>query len=153
MEPQMETRGKPKTNATLAPGLANEHTSPQDSTGGTAMNFVTRPRFLAFYSAFLTLALVAVAAAGFAQQNSRQKFGEIDVERINVVEPDGTVRIVISNKADEDHSVALKLRDGRERDRIVIRVDPEGAPLIQLLDARGKTVRQLPEPAFPKNLR
>jgi hypothetical protein len=37
----------------------------------------------------------------------------------------------------EDHSVALRLKDAKGRDRIVIRVDPEGAPLIQLLDERG----------------
>jgi hypothetical protein len=53
----------------------------------------------------------------------------------------------------EDHSVALRLKDAKGRDRIVIRVDPEGAPLIQLLDERGKIVRQLPEPAFPKAVR
>lgn len=53
----------------------------------------------------------------------------------------------------EDHSVALKLKDSQGRDRIVIRVDAEGAPLIQLLDKQGKIVRQLPEPAFRKAVR
>src|SRR5579863_1124856 len=57
------------------------------------------PRFLAIYSAVLTIAFAVVVLAGFAESHQRQRFGEIDFERINVVEPDGTLRMVISNKA------------------------------------------------------
>jgi len=57
------------------------------------------PRFLAIYSGVLTLVFAATILAGFAESHQKQKFGEIDVERINVVEPDGTLRLVISNKA------------------------------------------------------
>lgn len=56
-------------------------------------------RFLAFYSGILTVAFAVVVLTGFEQARGKQKFGEIDVERINVVEPDGTLRMVISNKA------------------------------------------------------
>ncbi|MFZ0637627.1 MAG: hypothetical protein WA755_16540 [Candidatus Acidiferrales bacterium] len=45
----------------------------------------------------MTLAFAVAVLAGFAAQNSRTKFGEIDVERINIVEPDGSLRMVISN--------------------------------------------------------
>lgn len=57
------------------------------------------PRFLAIYSAVVTLAFAIVVLTGFAESRQKQKFSEIDVERINVVEPDGTLRMVISNKS------------------------------------------------------
>lgn len=45
---------------------------------------------------FCGFAFVAVAA--FGQSPAPQKFGEITVERINVVDANGTLRLVISNK-------------------------------------------------------
>ena len=57
-------------------------------------------RFLAIYSGVLTLAFAVVVLAGFAELQQKQKFDEINVQRINVIEPDGTLRMVISNKAD-----------------------------------------------------
>jgi len=59
----------------------------------------SNPRFLAIYSAAVTLAFAVVVLGGFAESHQKQKFSEIDVERINVIEPDGTLRMVISNKA------------------------------------------------------
>jgi hypothetical protein len=56
-------------------------------------------RFLKVYAGVTTVALVALVASGFVQAPGRQKFQEIDVERINVVEPDGSYRMVIANKA------------------------------------------------------
>jgi hypothetical protein len=56
-------------------------------------------RFLAIYSGVLTLIFVVTVFAGFSKPSDRQKFAEIDVERINLVEPDGTLRMVISNKS------------------------------------------------------
>jgi hypothetical protein len=47
----------------------------------------------------------------------------------------------------DDRSVSLKLKDPDGRDRIVIKVGADGAPVIQFLDQAGKIVRQLPEPA------
>jgi hypothetical protein len=41
--------------------------------------------------------LVIVAGSAFVQARSRTKFDEIDVERINVREPDGRLRLTISN--------------------------------------------------------
>jgi hypothetical protein len=41
--------------------------------------------------------LVVVTASAFVQARQRTKFDEIDVERINVREPNGTLRLTISN--------------------------------------------------------
>ena len=56
-------------------------------------------RFLKAYAAVLTLLGAAFVLSAFAPQGRRQKFEEIDVERVNVVERDGGLRLVISNKA------------------------------------------------------
>jgi hypothetical protein len=53
-------------------------------------------RWLKAYALLSTLALGALFITGFQQQ--KQRFGEIDVERINIVEPDGKLRMVISNR-------------------------------------------------------
>ena len=56
-------------------------------------------RFLVAYSAAVTVVLAVVMLCGFAAARKAQTFDEITVHRINVVEPDGTVRMVLSNKA------------------------------------------------------
>ena len=56
-------------------------------------------RFLAIYSAALTLMFAITVLCGFAEWKHQEKFNEITVERINIVEPDGTLRMVISNKS------------------------------------------------------
>jgi hypothetical protein len=54
-------------------------------------------RWLRAHAAISTPLLIVLALAAFRQeQNTR--FTEIDVERINVVEPDGKLRMVISNR-------------------------------------------------------
>ncbi len=52
---------------------------------------------LRVYGLATTLLLTVFTVTGF-QQTQRTKFTEIDVERINIVEPDGNYRMVISNK-------------------------------------------------------
>jgi hypothetical protein len=47
----------------------------------------------------LATVVVVVVAAGADPVRPKPKFAEIDVERINVVEADGTVRLVVSNQA------------------------------------------------------
>jgi hypothetical protein len=44
------------------------------------------------------LVVVVLAGAAFTQIPAQQKFGEISAERINIVDADGTLRLVISNK-------------------------------------------------------
>src|SRR5437868_14958138 len=55
-------------------------------------------RLLKAYAIMTTLLLVVMAFAGFRQANQKTKFTEIDVERINIVEKDGKLRMVISNR-------------------------------------------------------
>lgn len=54
---------------------------------------------LRLYAGAATVLLAVFSLGAFRQQPGRQRFGEIDVERINVIEPDGTIRLAISNKA------------------------------------------------------
>lgn len=50
-------------------------------------------------TATAVLLLIVVTASAFMQARARTKFDEIDVERINVREPDGTLRLTLSNHA------------------------------------------------------
>ena len=63
------------------------------------MRFFSSQRFLAIYSGVLTIvfALTVFGASGVTA--TRTSFDEIDVHRINVLEPDGTVRMVLSDKS------------------------------------------------------
>lgn len=54
-------------------------------------------RLLKGYALASTALLVTLVLGGFRSE-SREKFTEIDVERINVVEPNGRYRMVISNR-------------------------------------------------------
>lgn len=56
-------------------------------------------RFLAIYSGILTIAFGLTIFLG-ATEAKKTSFEEITVRRINVVEPDGTLRMVISSKGD-----------------------------------------------------
>jgi len=48
----------------------------------------------------LTAVFVAALLSGFASSPSKLRLKELDVQRINIVEPDGTLRLVISDKHD-----------------------------------------------------
>lgn len=54
-------------------------------------------RVLKAYAFVVTTLLGLLAFAGFNQANQKTKFTEIDVERINIVEKDGKLKMVISN--------------------------------------------------------
>ncbi len=56
-------------------------------------------RFLAIYSGILTVAFAVTVFCAFSAPEKKANFDEITVHRINVVEPDGTLRMVISDKA------------------------------------------------------
>src|ERR1051325_2780338 len=64
-------------------------------------------RLLKSYAFISTLVGAMLVLTAFTLQSSKQKFGEIDVERINVVEKDGSIRLVISNR---DRSPGLMQR-------------------------------------------
>ena len=55
-------------------------------------------RYLAWYSGVVTLAFAAVVLTGAAASRNAS-FDRIDVQRIDVREPDGTLRFVLSNRA------------------------------------------------------
>ena len=55
-------------------------------------------RLLKGYAVVVTLLLGTLSIAAFRQSSQKVRFTEIDVERINIVEPDGTLRMVISNR-------------------------------------------------------
>lgn len=54
-------------------------------------------KFLTAYSGVLTLGVCAALLSGFTSENSNPRFDTITVQRINVVEPDGKLRMVLTN--------------------------------------------------------
>src|SRR5690349_18147562 len=54
-------------------------------------------RALKAYSFVVTLLLGVIAFTGFIQANQKTRFTEIDVERINIIEKDGRLTMVLSN--------------------------------------------------------
>lgn len=51
------------------------------------------------YGAVSALAFVVIAVSAFSIVHERHVFGTINVQRINVVEPNGTLRMVISDQS------------------------------------------------------
>ena len=70
-------------------------------------------QFLRAYAALNTLVLAVLATTAFRQSTAIQKFDEINAQRINIVDADGTLRMVISNK-DRMHPGVI---DGKTIDR------------------------------------
>lgn len=62
------------------------------------MNVLINQRFLTIYSGTLTLIFAVTVLYGFSAARRSETFDQISVHRINVVEPDGTLRMVISNR-------------------------------------------------------
>jgi hypothetical protein len=67
-------------------------------------------RLLKVYAAAMTIAFAAVCLTAFTRSAQKQKFEEIDAERINIVDAHGGRQLVISNKARFPDPVA----NGRE---------------------------------------
>ncbi|MGA8408248.1 MAG: hypothetical protein WB680_13805 [Candidatus Acidiferrales bacterium] len=63
------------------------------------MNFFASQRFLAIYSGVVTLVFAVTVVCGFAAQRT-ETLDRITVHRIDVVEPDGTPRLIISDRAE-----------------------------------------------------
>lgn len=70
--------------------------------------FFSHPRFLLVYSATLTAVFAATTACNlwqasrgvFGAEQHRADFDQLTVHRLNIVEPDGTPRLVVSDKAE-----------------------------------------------------
>jgi hypothetical protein len=76
----------------------------------------TTLRFLVAYSAVVTIAFAVIVFSGFASASRKAKFEELDVQRINIVEPDGTLRMVVSNKA-KLPGVIIRGKEEHQEDR------------------------------------
>ena len=63
------------------------------------MKILSNPRFLVVYSGALTVVFAIVVLCSAAKLRN-QTFGIITARRIDIVEPDGTTRLTISNRAD-----------------------------------------------------
>src|SRR5690348_14247987 len=94
------------------------------------MNTIERDvRLLKAVATGLMLAVVILAAAAFGQSGaSRANFDQIDVQRINIVEPDGRVRLVIANSARQAQTVVdgKVILPDRKRDAGLIFFNDEG---------------------------
>ncbi len=92
-------------------------------------------RFLKVYSLVSTLVLLALVGSKTLEgQSPRQRFTEIDVERINVVEGSGQVAMVISNSARQTRVIW----EGREQPTTI--VQPRPAAGLIFVDAAGNEV-------------
>ncbi len=74
------------------------------------------PKFLAIYSGVLTLVFAITVLAGFTADSHRVSFDEVTVHRINIVEPDGTLRMVLSDKS-EFPGIIIKGKEHPHPDR------------------------------------
>jgi len=63
------------------------------------VRFLSSRRFLAVYSGCMTVVFAVTVLCGFAKPWQSANFDQITVHRINVVEPDGTMRLIVSDKA------------------------------------------------------
>lgn len=61
------------------------------------MRFLSNPRFLAVYSGLLTLVFAVTVLTGFAENERKASFEQLDVQRINIVSPAGQNEMVIAN--------------------------------------------------------
>ncbi|EJL72045.1 hypothetical protein [Chryseobacterium populi] len=73
-------------------------------------------RILKIYAVSLTAVCILFFFFAFKHQNSHQRFEEIDVERINVIEKDGTLKMVISNKK-RQHPGMVNNKEFKPRER------------------------------------
>lgn len=62
------------------------------------MEIRRQTRLLRIYAILMTMLSAAFSLSAFQGRTSRAAFQEIDVERINIVEPDGKLRMVLSNR-------------------------------------------------------
>src|SRR2546428_318323 len=89
-------------------------------------------RFLTIYSGALTAVLAITLLSG-----ASRKIDELTVQRINIQEPNGKLRMVISDHARLPGIIV------RGKKRIVMQVSADGAASLSFLDADGKVVSQV----------
>ena len=78
-------------------GKREQFGTSNDETAMTLARLRSEVRLLKVYAAGTTAAIALVLLCGANEANRKQKFEEIDVQRINVVEADGRLALVIAN--------------------------------------------------------
>jgi hypothetical protein len=73
-------------------------------------------KFLKIYSALLTVGIVSFFIMSFVYSSDKEHFEEIDVERINIVESNGDLKMVISNQ-EKQHPGLVDGEEIWERER------------------------------------
>jgi hypothetical protein len=90
-------------------------------------NLLRQIRVLQIYAVFLTIALLVLTVLFLRQSGGRQHFKEVDAERLNIVEGDGTLRMVISNsKRQHPGAINGKNLPSRERPAGMLFFNDEG---------------------------
>lgn len=70
-------------------------------------------RLVKSYALFLTVLMGLLWVSGFTRVPEKQRFGEIDTERINIIEKDGKYRFVLTNTTSDPGAI----RNGTSRPR------------------------------------
>jgi len=84
-------------------------------------------RVLQGYAVFLTIALLVLAVLFLRQSGNRPHFKEIDAERLNIVDSNGSLRMVISNRQRQHPgTINGKNLPARERPAGIIFFNDEG---------------------------
>ena len=73
-------------------------------------------KFLTSYAIFMTVVMVSLVLFSFKAYKKIVSFDEINVKRINIIENDGTIRMVLSNK-ERQHSGRMDGEDMEKRER------------------------------------
>lgn len=76
----------------------------------------SKVKFLTAYSTVLTVVMASLFLFSFNKLKQIESFEEINVKRINVIEDDGTIRMVLSNKALQ-HYGRIDGKDWEKRER------------------------------------
>ncbi len=90
---------------------------------------------------FRLLRYVVFFFLAFKNQYSNERFKEIDVERINIIEKDGTLKMVISNK-ERQHPGMVNHKNMKQRERdagliFLIRWEMSVADLYMMVIKKG----------------
>lgn len=76
----------------------------------------SKVKFLTHYATFMTIIMVLFFLFSFKKLREIENFEEINVKRINIIENDGTIRMVLSNK-ELQHSGRIDGKDWEKRER------------------------------------
>lgn len=76
----------------------------------------SKVKFLTRYSTFMTVLMASLFLFSFKKFKDIENFDEINVKRINIIENDGTIRMVLSNR-EKQHPGRMDGKDWEKRER------------------------------------